>query len=199
MRSLAVIATVGVMSVAACKPSTKGHGNPKGAVFAREGGEVTLILADELSRGRSNYDSRIAAVDVKTGKVIAARAFDARLSLCAVDKAGALWCEIENEKLRRVNPRTLQAVPGEHGPPPELPSEHCADGSTIPVGSDFIEARSGDVQRIGKVTWRAKLERAGCQAYTVVDDLVVVAVDDSRNRALGIDIATGAIRWRVAF
>lgn len=199
MRSTAVIATVGVMCVACFDPNR--HGQPRGATFAREGGEVTLVISDELDRKRGSTESRLVAIDVKTGKKLATRILDPKVTLCTADTAGALWCDLDGT-MKRVNPRTLAAI-ASNTPPPPKPSYmvpvSCRDDIPTPIGADTIETSSSKVARTGKVSWNVPLPGMGCQQYTIVDDLVVVAVSDIHLRALGLDAATGAERWRVEF
>lgn len=163
-----------VILVASCR----GEGTPqaKGAALARDGEQSILVLADEMNHGRASFDSRLVAIDARTGKQLASRTLDPRVTLCASDAAGRLWCDIDG-KMRGVNARTL-ADQAHTGEPPPTPSyvmpPNCNEAPEI-------------VKRL----------EGTCQLAATVGDLVVVALDDQKTRAVGLDAATGAERWRV--
>ncbi len=62
-----------------------------------------------------------------------------------------------------------------------------------------LDPRAGQqlsrIARGGRVVWTATL-RGRCQLAKIVDDTLVIATRSESSRALAVDLATGAIRWR---
>ncbi len=81
----------------------------------------------------------------------------------------------------------------------------AVDGDAVVVRAEKIVARGKSEKDVvarlssdGKTVWTVVLG-GRCERATRVKDLVVITSTNEDQRALGIDAATGAIRWKVAF
>lgn len=170
--AVAIVAVGGLTTWKACSAPEpeRGPGQP---ISAWVDGDGALVLADTVPT-RAAPDYRFLRLDPVTGQERSRR-------------IAFLW----DEPFEHRHPRAGCGRPGPEGA--EL-FVRTPDDARLLVHGDRLSA----VDAAGATRWTVELGGA-CQLAHAVDGVLAVATADSRRRALGIDLVTGAVRWRRTF